>query len=118
MKPIYKDVDSSNIQALAYADGNGFVEFMGGRRFSYTMPKKVFDEMAAAKSIGSYFARNVKGKYEVAGTSQRCNLMSCREDATLRGEVAGGKFHVCDKCSKIGPYANVTLIPISQEPRK
>lgn len=118
MKPFYKDVDSSNIQALAYADGKGFVEFFGGRRFSYTMPKNVFDEMSSAKSIGSYFARNVKGKYEVAGTSQRCNLMSCREDATLQAEVAGGKFFVCDKCSKVGPYARTTFAPINQESKK
>lgn len=118
MHPVYKDVDSSNIQAVAYADGKGFVEFFGGRRFAYTMPKMVFDEMVAAKSIGSYFARNVKGRYEVAGTSQRCNLMSCREDATLQGDVAGGKFYVCGKCAKTGPYANTTLVPINQESKK
>jgi hypothetical protein len=111
LKPIYKDVSSSNIQALAYADGKGFVEFGGGRRFAYTMPRAVFNEMESAKSIGSYFARNVKGHYEVAWTGQRCSLMSCRNDATLAGEVAGGKFFLCDACSKDGRYTGFQFTP-------
>ena len=117
MQPIYKDVDSSNIQALAYSDGKGFVEFGGGRRFAYTMPKSVFDAMMTAKSIGSYFAREVKGKYPVAWTGQRCNLMSCRNDATLTD--AAGKFHCCDACSKAGHLSTTTFKPYAQpEPKK
>lgn len=118
MRPIYKDVSSSNIQALAYADGKGFVEFAGGRRYAYIMPRSEFNAMASAKSIGSYFARNVKGKYEVAGTSQRCNLMSCREDAVFVGTVAGGTFHVCESCSKDSRYTDFQFTPIAQEAKK
>ena len=117
MQPVYKDVDSSNIQALAYADGKGFVEFNGGRRFAYTMPQAVFTTMAEAKSIGSYFAREVKGKYPVAWTGQRCNLMSCRNDATLT-EV-DGKYHCCDGCSKSPHLAAIKFKPYSPpKPKK
>lgn len=109
MQPVYKDVLSSNIQALAYSDGNGFVEFSGGRRFAYTLPKTVFDAMMTAKSIGSYFAREVKGKYPVSWTGQRCNLMSCRNDATL--EADGSKFALCDSCSKDPRFSTTTFKP-------
>lgn len=81
MTPIYKAVKSSNISALAYADGKGFVEFHGGRRFAYAMPESLFEEMAGADSIGSFFARHVKGKFEVAATSMRCGHPGCGDDA-------------------------------------
>lgn len=115
MQPIYKDVSSSNIQALAYADGKGFVEFHGGRRFAYTMPLAVFNEMASAKSIGGFFAKAVKGKYPVASTSQRCNLMSCRNDATLQPVESAGKFVLCQACSKDPRYGGIAFKPIEKD---
>ncbi len=85
MQPVYKAVRSSNIAALAYADGKGWVEFHGGRRFAYVMPESLFTEMAEAVSIGSFFARHVKGKFEVAATSHRCVHPGCQEDAIPTG---------------------------------
>lgn len=112
MQPIYKAVVSSNIAALAYADGIGFVEFHGGRRFSYDMPKALFDQMAAAKSIGAFFAREVKGKCQVTGSSHRCSNSPCQTDATLAGIAGGVPFFVCDACRNAPQLAGIELKPI------
>lgn len=111
-KPVYKAVTSSNISALAYADGVGWVEFHGGRRFGYQMPKAAFDAIAAAKSIGSHFAREVKGKFAVASTSQRCSNSPCQADASLVGEAGGVPFFVCDACRKGERLAAIVFSPI------
>lgn len=119
MHPVYKNVHSTNISALAYADGIGFVEFHGGRRFGYSMPLKVFEAMGAAKSIGGYFAKEVKGKYPVAVTAQRCNLMSCDRDAVLQGKSSTTTFVVCEPCSKSTHLADIVFGPIPpKEPKK
>lgn len=118
MPPTYKPVVSSNISAVAYDDGKGYVEFHGGRRFAYAMPKAVFDEMLAAKSIGGFFAKGVKGKFAVAWTGQRCSNSPCEKDATQQGTVAGIAVQVCDACAGIPRLAGVTLQPIPpREPK-
>lgn len=110
------DLKSSNIHGLAYDKqaGLGYVEFNGGRRFAYAMPQKLFDEMRAAKSIGSFFARNVKGKCPVAWVGQCCDNSPCRENASLQGEVAGVKFVVCTPCSKAPRLHAITFYPFPE----
>jgi hypothetical protein len=112
--PIYKTVTSSNINSTAYANGTSYIEFNGGRRFAYSMPRKVYDEMLAAKSIGTYFAKMVKGKYVVTWQGQRCDLMSCPNDATMTGSVAGNRFCLCDDCGKAAMYSTVKLTPLAE----
>lgn len=109
-----RNFTSSNIHGLAWANGIGYVEFAGGRRFGYSMPKTLFDEMRNAKSIGSFFARNVKGKCSVVSVTIGCNNSPCQADAALQGEIAGGKVHVCTACSKIPRMAQVVFTPIPE----
>ena len=116
--PVYKPVTSSNINAMAYDRGTAYIEFRGGKRFAYSMPRKAFDELAAAKSIGTHFAKMVKGKYEVKWRGQRCDLMSCPNDATMTGSVNGQRFHLCDECGKDARYSNVTLTPLPERPEQ
>jgi KTSC domain len=108
----YKPVESSNIRALAYDNGVAYVEFHGGRRFAYTLPRKVFDEMTAAKSIGGYFSKNVRSKYAVYWHGCRCDLSPCQNDATVTGSVNGTKFSLCDECGKAARYSQVKLTPL------
>lgn len=108
------DISSSNIHGLAWEKGIGYVEFMGGRRFAYTMSKEIFDQMRAAKSIGTFFSRNVKGKCPVVWCGFGCDNSPCKSDATLQGIVAGGKFHVCGPCSQIPRFAGITFSPIPE----
>jgi hypothetical protein len=107
--PVYIPVASSNIQALAYANGTAYVEFNGGRRFAYSMPRKVFDEMRAAKSIGAYFSKTVKGKYDVVWRGYHCDLSPCQNDATITGSINGQRFSLCDICGKDARYSNIEL---------
>lgn len=109
-----QNFESSNIQGLAYDKkaGLAYVEFKGGRRFAYKMTATIFKEMRDAKSIGSFFAKNVKGKCAVAWVGACCDNSPCRDDATLQGEVAGNKFVVCESCSQIARMANVQFSPI------
>ncbi len=116
MRPIYKAVTSSNIGALAYADGKLWVEFLSGRRFAYDAPQSLFDQMMdlqkAKKSVGGFFAKEVKGKCQVAWVGQRCSNSPCQSDATLVGETAGVPFYVCDACKGAPQLAGVHLKPI------
>lgn len=115
----HRDFESSNIGAIGYEDGKIFVEFLNLKRFAYTAPKALFQQLldAKKKSVGRFFAANIKGKFAVAWAGWRCNLSPCQNDATLEGSaVAGGeKFRVCEGCAKTGPYANVALTPIAEQ---
>ena len=58
---------SSQIAELGYDDVQKtlYVEFKKGGRYSYRdVPKEVYDEFLNAESIGAYFFKNIKGKYE------------------------------------------------------
>jgi hypothetical protein len=81
--PIFKAVGSSNIAALAWdADkGWGWVQFKGGSKFAYDMPQSLFDEMAEATSVGTFFARHVKSKFKVMATWQACGIEGCAAEA-------------------------------------
>lgn len=115
MKIQYTPVTSSNIRAVAYQGAMLHIEFHGGRRFSYGhVPKETFDAMMAQKSIGSFFAKSIKGKFPVAERSQRCDSSPCEADATVSGMVSTTRIHLCGECAKAPRFAEVTLAPIEQ----
>jgi hypothetical protein len=58
-----KTPESSNIARYGWGDnGKLFVEFKSGDRWEYDAPRRVFDEMKKAKSVGSFFYAKVRGK--------------------------------------------------------
>lgn len=59
-------VESSNIAAVGYDPETQVldIEFNNGARYSYDdVPKRVYDELLNAPSIGRYFSSNVKTQY-------------------------------------------------------
>lgn len=64
--PQLTPVKSSNIDAVGFDDKRGLlVRFKGGGLYSYpTVPKRLHDELVAADSVGSFFARRVRGFYK------------------------------------------------------
>lgn len=113
-----EDIKSSNINALAWDKGVGYVEFIGGRRFAYTMDRTLFTQMREAKSVGSYFSRNVKGKCPVVWTGYRCDNSPCKSNAQVQGHpgnvVAAGIFRVCPDCAKIDRFSQITFVAIPE----
>jgi hypothetical protein len=62
----YQSVQSTNITAIGYdADAKKLgVKFSSGKKWHYSdVPQSRFDDLMAADSKGSYFAREIKGKY-------------------------------------------------------
>lgn len=60
-----KEVRSSNIEAIAHENGRLSVRFKGGAIWDYAdVPAGVHDEMLKAESIGGFFHRHIRGKYE------------------------------------------------------
>lgn len=60
-------VDSSVIVAVGYDDGSGILEvvFRTGRTYRYfRVPAAEYDALLHAKSIGSYFNREIRPRYE------------------------------------------------------
>ncbi len=59
-------VKSSNIQSLGWSDQTGLaVRFSGGSLYTYRdAPKKIFDDMLQAESVGAAFRDHVRGKYK------------------------------------------------------
>lgn len=56
---------SSNIARFGWGDnGKLFVEFKDGPRWEYDAPRRVFDQMKKAKSVGSFFYAQVRGKFK------------------------------------------------------
>lgn len=112
----YHDVASSNIRALGFEKGVGYVEFTGGRRFAYKMTKTLFTQMEQAKSIGSFFAANVKKICPVVWSGHCCDNSPCKSDAMLLGTVPGlPQFRVCEPCSKNPRFAEVVFTAIPEE---
>lgn len=59
--------NSSQIDKVSYnADTKYlFVTFTNGKRYSYKdVPENVFKELVSAESVGSYFIKNIKTKYQ------------------------------------------------------
>lgn len=62
----HKSVASSNIASVGYDPESETLEikFNGSGIYSYEkVPASVYDALMAAESKGSYFAKNIKGKY-------------------------------------------------------
>jgi hypothetical protein len=59
-----KKVKSSAINSVGHRDDVLDIEFKSGRRFSYSdVPKRVYDELMDADSIGRYFNLNIRNHY-------------------------------------------------------
>lgn len=108
MRVTYSPVNSSNIAQIAYNEKLLYVEFTSGRRFAYRDVSLVeYADMKSAKSVGGYFAKNIKTKKSVAWNGWRCAAtpvglsgLQCVKDATLQGSVGAMIVHVCEECSK------------------
>lgn len=60
-------VSSSNIATVGYDSGTGTLEIefhSGGIYQYYDVPGAEHDALVSAPSIGGYFARNIKNKYQ------------------------------------------------------
>jgi hypothetical protein len=64
------EIKSSQIHSIGYADGKLAIRFRGGPDgvgplYHYSgATQELFDSMRAAKSVGSFFYSNIKGKPE------------------------------------------------------
>lgn len=55
---------SSNIARYGWGDnGKLVVEFKAGAKWEYDAPRAEFLKMKKAKSVGSFFASGIKGRY-------------------------------------------------------
>ena len=61
-------VQSSNIEEIGYSDDSKLlVRFKGGKVYEYAdVPADLFNEFRAAQSVGSFFHKNILGKFETA----------------------------------------------------
>ena len=69
MMPDMTYVDSSNIEAIGYDDGNQelHVQFLSSGVYIYSdVPREIFDDLMNAPSKGSFLNREVKGNYQYA----------------------------------------------------
>lgn len=59
------EVESSSIATIRYGDDAVLeIEFHRGTRYRYfTVPRRVFDELVAAESKGTYLNQRIKGRY-------------------------------------------------------
>lgn len=60
-------VASSNLSAVGYDEARQElqVEFKDGKKYAYAdVPVEVFNELLGAKSVGSFFMKQVRGQYE------------------------------------------------------
>lgn len=60
-------VNSSNIKSVGYDEGKRtlVVEFYTGGIYEYKrVPLRVYDELMAADSVGSYLSAHIKGRYD------------------------------------------------------
>lgn len=59
-------VKSSNIAAVGYDDATNTlrIRFSNGSEWDYvSVPKSIYESLLHAKSVGSYFAANIRGHY-------------------------------------------------------
>lgn len=62
-------VDSSNLEAVGYAQGTMAVSFRNGTEYEYySVPQTVYEDLLSSPSKGQYLHRFVKGKYEYRKT--------------------------------------------------
>jgi hypothetical protein len=60
-------VKSSNIKAVGHKDGVLYVEFKGGKTFSYEdVSETKYHEFINSNSVGSFFARNIRNNHKAS----------------------------------------------------
>lgn len=60
----YTPVSSSNVEGVAYEDGDVYVKFLNGSEYKYEgVPASIYQELLNAPSVGSYLNSNIKGSY-------------------------------------------------------
>jgi hypothetical protein len=59
------DVESSNLKKIAKKDGDLMVEFRNGAVYRYPGLSHEFENLKTAKSVGSYFARNIRNETNI-----------------------------------------------------
>lgn len=66
MQPMWNEVESSNISALAFEEPSYlFVRFNSGDTYRYkNVPREVFTEMLEAESVGKAFHRLIRSQPE------------------------------------------------------
>jgi hypothetical protein len=58
-------VTSSNLKAVAYKDNTLYVQFKGGKTFSYEgVSEEACNEFIKSASVGSFFARNIRKSFK------------------------------------------------------
>jgi hypothetical protein len=63
----WREVESSNVDSIGWDDkGNMYVRYIGsGKTYMYVgVPRQRAVAASRAKSVGSYIARHIKGRYE------------------------------------------------------
>ena len=91
-----KPVKSSNIKSVGYESRVMEIEFHKGDVYNFfDVPEEIYNEMIIDKSVGRYFYRYVKGKYdfELKPRSSCCNA-----DTMINGDVT--RYYTCAKCGK------------------
>lgn len=61
------EVESSNVRKIGYDEKTktAYVQFLSGSIYSYKdVPREQFESLKKAASVGSYFYRNFRNKYE------------------------------------------------------
>ena len=59
-------VTSSNLQAIGYDESYGVlaIEFRAGTIYLFgAVPRRIFEELRIAPSLGRFFVRNIRGRY-------------------------------------------------------
>lgn len=60
-----KQVKSSNIHAIGWADGKLTVQFKNGTSYSYSgVPADTHKKLMDAESVGKHFNEHIKGKFD------------------------------------------------------
>jgi len=61
----FRDVKSSNIEAIGHEGDTLAVRFKGGKVYHYAgVSAEEFDGLCGAESCGSHFAKNIRAKYK------------------------------------------------------
>lgn len=61
----YREVESSNIKAVAHDDNTLFVQFLNGSTYKYFgVPIEKFEELVDAASCGKYLNNAIKPNYK------------------------------------------------------
>jgi hypothetical protein len=64
-------VTSSQIKSVGYASNTLYIEFLKGAVYSYDkVPEDVYNVLLLAKSVGKYFASDIKGKFDYGKTDK------------------------------------------------